>query len=632
MSWRSQGITGSNNIPLGKRRFGGEDDEYPQDAPPDNSNGNGELKRGRSPEPRTDADGPRRRKKRNRWGDASENKAAGLMGLTTAITANMTGEQLEAYTLHLRITEISQKLRIDDVVPADGDRSPSPPPQYDNHGRRINTREYRYRKRLEDERHKLIEKAMKTIPNYHPPQDYRRPTKTQEKVYVPVNDYPEINFIGLLIGPRGNTLKKMESESGAKIAIRGKGSVKEGKGRSDAAHASNQEEDLHCLIMAETEEKVNKAKKLIHNIIETVSVPLVPPTPAPTTANSCFFFFKNQAASIPEGQNELKRNQLRELAALNGTLRDDENQACQNCGQIGHRKYDCPERQNYTASIICRVCGNAGHMARDCPDRQKGASWRNDGPGSGRGPAGRIGSGDAVDREYEVYILNASIHHDTKLTRPQQLMQELGGGSSSGAAPARIEAGPGSYNNGPGAGGAGGDAKPWQRGPTGGPAPWRSRNNDSRDDRDRDGGGGGGGGGAAPWARDRNRRDDHAGGDSYYGGGGGGGGGQGYGGQAAAPAAPGAAPWHQPPGTQNGYAAYGGYAGYGAPPGMAAPPSIPPPPPPGAPGLGAPPGLAGGINALIQQYAGGVPPPPPSDNAPPPPPSDQPPPPPPPGA
>lgn len=73
-------------------------------------------------------------------------------------------------------------------------RSPSPPPQYDNFGRRVNTREYRYRKRLEDERHKQIEKAMKIIPSYHPPSDYRRPTKTQEKVYVPVNDYPEINF------------------------------------------------------------------------------------------------------------------------------------------------------------------------------------------------------------------------------------------------------------------------------------------------------------------------------------------------------------------------------------------------------------------------------------------------------
>ena len=206
----------------------------------------------------------------------------------------------------------------------------------------------------------------------------------------------------------------METESLAKIAIRGKGSVKEGKGRSDAAHTSNQEEDLHCLIMADTEEKVNKAKKLIHNVIETAS--------HRHPAFKCLLTNRYQAASIPEGQNELKRNQLRELAALNGTLRDDENQACQNCeyhrswlfgtytkgspgGQIGHRKYDCPEQRNFTANIICRVCGNAGHMARDCPDRQRGADWRN-GPPTGAVPgrpvAGRIGGGDAVDREYEV--------------------------------------------------------------------------------------------------------------------------------------------------------------------------------------------------------------------------------------
>lgn len=112
MSWRNQGITGSNNIPLGNRRRIGGDDDGPE---PDR-----DLKRGRDPEPV--ADGPRRRRKRNRWGDQTENKAAGLMGLTTAIMSNMTAEQLEAYTLHLRIEEISQKLRIDDVVPADGDR------------------------------------------------------------------------------------------------------------------------------------------------------------------------------------------------------------------------------------------------------------------------------------------------------------------------------------------------------------------------------------------------------------------------------------------------------------------------------------------------------------------------------
>lgn len=228
MSWRSQGITGSNNIPLGnRRRIGGDNDDtgYNPSAP---AEGLSELKRGRSPTrgksscrptpptrctnaPFADPEGPRVRKKRNRWGDASENKAAGLMGLPTLIVSAMTSEQLDAYTLYLRIEEITQKLKINDVVPADGDRyahpplysselavdtsrSPSPPPQYDNFGRRVNTREFRYRKRLEDERHKLVEQAMKTLPNYHPPADYRRPTKTQEKVYVPVNDYPEINF------------------------------------------------------------------------------------------------------------------------------------------------------------------------------------------------------------------------------------------------------------------------------------------------------------------------------------------------------------------------------------------------------------------------------------------------------
>lgn len=42
-------------------------------------------------------------------------------------------------------------------------------------------------------------------------------------------------------------------------------------------------------------------------------------------------------------------------------------------------------------------------MARDCPDRQRGANWRNDAPGAVPGrPVGKIGGGDAVDREYEV--------------------------------------------------------------------------------------------------------------------------------------------------------------------------------------------------------------------------------------
>lgn len=69
-------------------------------------------------------------------------------------------------------------------------------------------------------------------------------------------------------------------------------------------------------------------------------------------------------------------------------------------GALGHRKYECPEKRNYTASIICRVCGNAGHMARDCRDRAKGVDWRNHDPPTA--------TGDAVDAEYDVCQLSAA--------------------------------------------------------------------------------------------------------------------------------------------------------------------------------------------------------------------------------
>lgn len=123
-----------------------------------------------------------------------------------------------------------------------------------------------------------------------------------------------------------------------------------------------------------------------------------------------FNFYFLQAASTPEGQNDHKRNQLRELAALNGTLRDDENQVCQNCGNVGHRKYDCTEQRNFTANIICRICGSAGHMARDCTQRPNAngvfPGANNPQPGAPPGPPnnaltrGSTGGG-YVDSEFE---------------------------------------------------------------------------------------------------------------------------------------------------------------------------------------------------------------------------------------
>ena len=138
-------------------------------------------------------------------------------------------------------------MRTGDVVPPERERSPSPEPTYDSHGRRTNTREVRYRRKLEDERTRLIERQMRVDPSVKTGVEFhsvRRNGRPTEKIYLPVREFPEINFFGLLCGPRGNTLKKMTDESGAKIHIRGRGSRKVGKGVNE-----DDDEDMHLSLI-----------------------------------------------------------------------------------------------------------------------------------------------------------------------------------------------------------------------------------------------------------------------------------------------------------------------------------------------------------------------------------------------
>ena len=153
---------------------------------------------------------------------------------------------------------------------------------------------------------------MKMNPNYQPPPDYVKP-KPIRKIYIPINEFPQYNFIGLVIGPRGNTQKKMEQETNCKISIRGKGSLKDGsKGR---AKQPDDDDELHVHITGETDENLEMACKLVEELL----------TP------------------VDDDKNEHKQKQLKELALINGTLREED--YCQVCGEKGHRPVNSHRRK-----------------------------------------------------------------------------------------------------------------------------------------------------------------------------------------------------------------------------------------------------------------------------------------------
>lgn len=109
----------------------------------------------------------------------------------------------------------------------------------------------------------------------------------RNKLFVPVKEHPEFNFMGVLIGPRGSSLKAMEQRTGAKILIRGKGSQKE-QNPSDA----EANEEMHVVIEG-TDQAVAIATAEVEGI------------------------FKD-----PHRALSLKSEQLKNLANLNGSGTD----------------------------------------------------------------------------------------------------------------------------------------------------------------------------------------------------------------------------------------------------------------------------------------------------------------------
>jgi len=261
------------------------------------------------------------KKKRSKW--AKEQRKLSRLGISD-VMKDLADTDPEVWELKLKLFNITNRLHTGNVIGASGDgqRSPSPEPQYNNLGMRINTREIRARQKLMDERQMIIARLIKKTPAFRPPADYKSPSlKHHKKLYIPLKEYPGYNFVEIILGPHGNTQKRMEQETGAKILLRGRGSKRDsGSHMQDLFPDPPVDEDLHVLIEADNESSLEEACRMVEKL-------LVP---------------------LEEGSNALKQAQLKELAEIKKALTDN---VCGKCGQEGHIRVNCPNQNQKKVSL-----------------------------------------------------------------------------------------------------------------------------------------------------------------------------------------------------------------------------------------------------------------------------------------
>ncbi|XP_074803997.1 KH domain-containing, RNA-binding, signal transduction-associated protein 2 isoform X1 [Natator depressus] len=151
--------------------------------------------------------------------------------------------------------------------------------------------------------------------------------KLSERVLIPVKQYPkrlgyfhttagkretpnespfiahihckEFNFVGKLLGPRGNSLKRLQEETGAKMSILGKGSMRD-KAKEEELRKSG-------------EAKYSHLSDELHVLIEVFA----PPGEAYSRMSHALEEIKKFL--VPDYNDEIRQEQLRELSYLNGS-------------------------------------------------------------------------------------------------------------------------------------------------------------------------------------------------------------------------------------------------------------------------------------------------------------------------
>ena len=267
------------------------------------------------------------------------------------IPKNLNLEEIE-YLIRLhRLEDITKKQNKSALEINDPDvRSPSPEPVYDPSGRRINTIENRAKNSVLMEKNYLIEESQKMNVGFMTPFDWKSMKKTT-KIFFPEIDVPELNFVSMVLGPKGRTQKLLEELSNCRISVKGRLASK------NKRSTPQDDEKTHILVQAENDQDLKKGVELVQKVLRGDSL-----------------------QSIAGDEKKYIKTGY-EMIAVDTILRD----FCENCHEEGHKLWNCPytfnenlkNRQAYFKStnntglnamkmVYCEICGSKTHLKRDC--------------------------------------------------------------------------------------------------------------------------------------------------------------------------------------------------------------------------------------------------------------------------
>ncbi|XP_073446480.1 KH domain-containing, RNA-binding, signal transduction-associated protein 3 isoform X2 [Dendrobates tinctorius] len=128
--------------------------------------------------------------------------------------------------------------------------------------------------------------------------------KLAQKVLIPIKQFPKFNFVGKLLGPRGNSLKRLQEDTLTKMSILGKGSMRD-KAKEEELRKSGEAKYFHL-------------NDDLHVLIEVFA------PPAEAYARMGHALDEIKKFLIPDYNDEIRQAQLQELTYLNGGSENDE--------------------------------------------------------------------------------------------------------------------------------------------------------------------------------------------------------------------------------------------------------------------------------------------------------------------